>query len=386
MALISEASNETSSAVGEALLAPYQLGTLALPNRIVMSPMTRARSANGIPTPLEAEYYSQRATAGLVITGGIYISEQAVGGINVPGIFTDEQLSGWRKITDSVHTAGGRIFAQLSHSGAVSHPSLLNGERPVAPSAVNPRQKVMTSDGYMDTVEPRALSIPEIKSIVEDYAVAAANAKKAGFDGVEVHGGNVYLIPQFLNTSTNHRQDAYGGSPENRARIVLEIMTAIGTVWEHDRIGLKLTPAITGIAAYSAMDHILSWLSDFKPAYLHLRRGFDTTGAPIEMLREHTFDHFRKLFQGTLIGNGGFDLATANAHVERGDVDLVSFARHYISNPDLVARYRGNHSLAPSDQKTYYTGGSNGYTDYPFVSSEVEEVSLTKPSLYRQAQ
>lgn len=357
-----------STTEGATLLTPCQLGTLSLPNRIVMAPMTRARSTNGVPTPLEAEYYSQRASAGLVITGGIYISEQAVGGVNVPGIYTDEQIESWSKITNSVHAAGGRIFAQLSHSGAASHPSLLNGELPVAPSPVNPRQKVMTSTGYVDTVEPRALTIAEIKSIVEDYRSAAANAKKAGFDGVELHGANVYLIPEFLNTSTNHRQDEYGGSPENRARIVVEIVTAIGTVWDHHRIGVKLSPAISGIGAYAATDYLLGWLSDFTPAYLHLRRGFDTTGLPIEMLREHTFDHFRELFKGTLIGNGGFDFATAAAHIERGNVDLVSFARHYISNPDLVARFRENDALAPSDPKTYYAGGSNGYTDYPFLS------------------
>ena len=180
-----------------------------------------------------------------------------------------------------------------------------------------------------------------------------------------MHGANVYLIPQFLNTSTNRRQDAYGGAPETRARIVVEILTAIGTVWEHDRIGLKLSPAITGVAGYTASDYVLSWLTDFAPAYVHLRRGFDSSGLPIEMMREHTFDHFRELFKGTLIGNGGFDPVTASAHIERGEVDLVSFARHYVSNPDLVARIEKGDPLAPSDPKTYYTGGPNGFVDYP---------------------
>src|ERR1700723_4458715 len=272
---LDEVRSTTSHPSPPPLLTPFQLGPLLLPNRIVMSPMTRARSTHGIPATIEAEYYVQRATAGLIITGGIYISRTAVGGINVPGIYTNEQLASWRGITEAVHSAGGQIFAQLSHSGSVTHPLLLNGDVPVAPSAVNPRQKVMAESGYVDTVDPRALTIAEIQSPVDDYRIAAVNAKSAGFDGVEVHGGNVYLIPQFLNPSTNLRQDEYGGSPENRARIVLEVLTAIGTVWDHDGIGLKLSPAISGIGAYRAVDHILEWLNDFSPAYLHLRRGFD---------------------------------------------------------------------------------------------------------------
>lgn len=360
-----ELRNATSRPLNATLLTPLQLGPLLLPNRIVMSPMTRARSTNGIPAAVEVEYYVQRASAGLIITGGIYISRMAVGATNVPGIYTDEQVAAWQKVTKAVQAAGGRIFAQLSHSGSVSHPSLLDGEVPVAPSVVNPRQKVLAESGYMDTVEPRALTAAEIGSIVDEYKTAAASAREAGFDGVEIHGANVYLLPQFMNTSTNHRQDAYGGTPENRARIVLEVLTAIGSVWKHDQIGIKLSPAISGIGTYAALDHILGWLSEFVPAYLHLRRGFDTTGNPIEMLREHTFDHFREIFKGILIGNGGFDLASANAHVERGNVDLVSFARHFISNPDLVSRFRENQTLSPSDPATYYTGGSKGYTDYP---------------------
>jgi N-ethylmaleimide reductase len=303
------------------LLTPLQLGALSLPNRIVMSPMTRARSTDGVPTDIEVKYYSQRASAGLIITAGIYISRMAVGGINVPGIYTDQQIDSWQRINEAVHSAGGRIFAQLSHSGSVSHLSLLNGDTPVDPSAVNPRQKVMSASGYVDTVEPRALMTSEIRAIVEEYRTAAVNAKKAG---IEVHGANVYLLPEFLNTSTNLRQDEYGGTLENRARIVVEVLNAIGTVWDHERIGLKLSPAISGIGTYTAVEHILKWLNDFSPAYLHLRRGFDTNRNPIEMLREHTFEHYRDVFRGTLIGNGGFDLATANAHVERESVDLVS--------------------------------------------------------------
>jgi N-ethylmaleimide reductase len=211
------------------MLSPYRLGSLKLPNRFVMSPMTRARTTDPdrVPIPIEAEYYVQRATAGLNITGGTFISPQAIGSINVAGIYAEAQVDGWRKITDAVHTAGGRIFLQIVHSASVTHPSLLGGETPVAPSAVNPNQKVMTVDGLVDTVLPRALTITEIHAIVEDFGKATANARKAGFDGVELHGGNIFLVPQFLNTVTNRRTDEYGGTPEKRARAVIEIITAM---------------------------------------------------------------------------------------------------------------------------------------------------------------
>jgi N-ethylmaleimide reductase len=352
------------------MLAPYQLGALMLPNRFVMSPMTRARTANPgrVPIAIEAEYYVQRATAGLSVTGGTFISPMAVGGINVAGIYTDAQVEGWRKVTDAVHKAGGRIFLQIVHSGSVTHPSLLGGETPVAPSAVNPNQKVITTDGLVDTILPRALTIDEIHSIVENFGEATASAKKAGFDGVELHGGNIFLVPQFLNTVTNRRTDEYGGTPEKRAKAVIEIITAMGKAWENGRIGVKLSPEISGAGGYSATDHVIAWLDGFKPAYLHLRRGFDANDKPIELMREHTFDHFRDLFKGTLIGNGGFDLASANQHVERGDVDLVSFAKYYVANPDLVARFEHNQPLAQPDRATYYTTGPKGYTDYPILA------------------
>jgi N-ethylmaleimide reductase len=352
------------------MLTPIRLGALTLPNRFVMSPMTRARTTDPgrVPIAIEAEYYVQRASAGLNITGGIFVSPMAVGGINIAGIYTDTQVEGWRKVSDAVHNAGGRIFLQIVHSASVTHPSLLGGETPVAPSAVNPNQKVITTDALVDTVLPRALTIDEIHSIVEDFGKATANAKKAGFDGVELHGGNIFLVPQFLNTVTNRRTDEYGGTPEKRAKAVIEIITAMGKAWENDRVGVKLSPEISGASGYSATDHVIAWLNDFKPAYLHLRRGFDTNDKPIELMREHTFDHFRDLVKGTLIGNGGFDLVTANQHVERGDVDLVSFAKYYVANPDLVTRFELDQPLAQPDRATYYTTGPKGYTDYPAFS------------------
>jgi N-ethylmaleimide reductase len=354
------------------MLSSYRLGSLKLPNRFVMSPMTRARTTDPdrVPIPMEAEYYVQRATAGLNITGGTFISPQAIGGINIAGIYTEAQVDGWRKITDAVHKAGGRIFLQIVHSASVTHPSLLGGETPVAPSVVNPNQKIMTKDGLVDTVLPRALTVTEIHAIVEDFGKATANARKAGFDGVELHGGDIFLVPQFLNTVTNRRTDEYGGTPEKRARAVTEIITAMGKAWENGRIGVKLSPEISGAGGYSATDHVIAWLNDFKPAYLHLRRGFDANDKPIELMREHTFDHFRDLFKGTLIGNGGFDLTTANQYIERGDVDLVSFAKYYVANPDLVARFERNRSPAQPDRATYYTTGLKGYTDYPALSEK----------------
>jgi N-ethylmaleimide reductase len=254
---------------------------------------------------------------------------------------------------------------QIVHSASASHPSLLNNETPVAPSAVNPNQKVFTKHGLADTVLPRALTIDEIHSIVEDFGKATANARKAGFDGVELHGGNIFLVPQFLNTVTNKRTDEYGGTPEKRARAVIEIIAAMGKAWENGRIGVKLSPAISGFGGYAATELVIDWLNDFKPAYLHLRRGFDANDKPIELMRDHTFAPYRGRFRGTLVGNGAFDPTTANEHVERGDVDLVSFAKYYVSNPDLVARYEKAQPLALPDRATYYTTGARGYTDYP---------------------
>jgi N-ethylmaleimide reductase len=213
-------------------------------------------------------------------------------------------------------------------------------------------------------VTPRALEVGEIASIVEDYAKATANAKAAGFDGVELHGSNLFLVPQFLHESTNRRSDAYGGSPANRARFVTEVLSAMAAAWDHERVGIKLSPTVSGVGEYAAVDYLLQWLSDFEPAYLHMRRGFDANHKPIETLKEHAFDHYRERYKGRLIGNGAFDLASANDHIARGAVDLVSFATHYIANPDLVARFRDGHPLAQPDVTTFYQGGARGFVDY----------------------
>ncbi|MCU1322997.1 MAG: NADH:flavin oxidoreductase/NADH oxidase [Acidobacteriaceae bacterium] len=359
----------------EPIFTPYQLGTLTLPNRIVMSPMTRARttSEGRVPLPIEAVYYAQRASAGLILTGGIYVSRQAVGSINVPGLYTAEQVEGWKAVTSAVHTMGGRIFAQLGHSGSVSHPDLLDGAMPTGPSPINPLQKMFTPIGMKDTITPRALTNTEIKEIVKDYGTAAKNAKEAGFDGVELHGANTYLIPQFLNLALNRRTDEYGGSPENRARFLFEVLEEIATVWDKNRIGVKLSPTLHGVGAFVASEeslptyhHIAERLNAFTPAYLHLLRAInDVSNSPLAVLQANALQHYRSIFIGTIIGNGGFDQAQANATLKEDDADLISFARLFISNPDLVERFSDGSPLSPSDPQTYYRGGQEGFTDYP---------------------
>ncbi|WP_158820293.1 alkene reductase [Granulicella sp. S156] len=356
------------------LFTAYSLGDLPLANRVVMSPMTRGRTTNSgrVPTVVEARYYSQRASAGLIITGGIYVSPQAVGAINVPGLYTEEQVDGWKRITDAIHRRGSRIFAQIAHSGSISHPDLLNGASPVAPSAVNPLQKAFTPSGFADTVTPRELTLSEIQAVIDDFRVAAANAKRAGFDGVELHGAAIYLIPQFLNEATNLRTDAYGGTVENRSRLLLEILSALADVWAHSRIGIKLSPSLNGLGVFRATEttvptyeYIVKHLAAFQPAYLHLMRPInDLSGTPVALLQQHTLDHFRSMFPGTIIGNVGFDSESANEAIRNGNADLISFARHYISNPDLVERLRHGYALATSDPTTYFQGGSTGYIDY----------------------
>lgn len=359
----------------EPIFASYQLGGLTLPNRIVMSPMTRARTthAERVPLPIEARYYGQRATAGLIVTGGIYVSRQAVGSINVPGLYTSEQVEGWKAITAVVHRMGGRIFAQLGHSGSVSHPDLLDGAMPAGPSPVNPLQKMFTPTGQKDTTTPRELTNDEIKQTVKDYGIAAKNAKEAGFDGVEVHGANTYLIPQFLNQATNHRADEYGGSVENRARFLFEVLDEIAAVWSKNRIGVKLTPTLHGVGAFTATDesiptyhHVAERLNAFGPAYLHLLRASnDVSTSPLAVLQANALQYFRSIFIGTIIGNGGFDQVQANATLKADDADLISFARLFISNPDLVERFAEGSALSPSDPQTYYQGGEQGFIDYP---------------------
>ncbi|TKC78841.1 alkene reductase [Trinickia terrae] len=355
------------------LFAPYALGELQLKNRVVMASMTRGRARNAelAPTELHVEYYRQRAAAGLIFTEGTWISPRAIGFINAPGLFTERQIEGWRAVTSAVHSEGGTIFAQLAHSGAISHPDFFDGELPVAPSAVNPGLKAFTAGGFKDTVTPRAMSLEEIGSTIADYGAAAKNAREAGFDGVELHAAVAYLLPEFLNSTLNIREDAYGGSAENRTRIVLEVLDALIAVWGPGRVGIKISPALAmggfGLTdkTIETYDYLVDRLNELPLSHLQVGRTLDDlAGTPIAALQD-TIGYYRARFNGTLIANFGFDGASANAAIEDKQADLVSFAKPFIGNPDLVRRLREGLPLASSSAETYFQGGPQGYVDYP---------------------
>ena len=360
------------------LLDPIRLGDIDLPNRIVMASMTRARTDNPgfVPNALQAQYYAQRASAGLILTEGTWPSREGVGFINVPGLYTREQADGWRRVTVAVHEAGGRIFVQLGHIGSSSHPDLLDGALPLAPSAVNPDLKAFTPAGFKDTVTPKAMDLSDIARTVDDYAKAARLAQDAGFDGVELHGISTYLIPTFLYENLNRRTDDYGGSAENRARFPLEVIDALVDSWAPGRVGIKLSPGLTGVGNFVAgaetlptFQYLVGQLSNRRLAYLHLMNPInDLTGTQVETLGQDVARHFRPLYSGTLIANGGYTFDTGNALVRDGFADAVAYGAPFISNPDLVERFSDDLGLSPSDRDTYYGGGAPGYVDYPTVS------------------
>lgn len=362
-----------STVTGQALFSPYKSGSLALSNRIVMASMTRGRARNPglVPTPLQVQYYRQRAQAGLILTEGIWVSPEAIGSINVPGLFSPEQTAGWRAVTEAVHQAGGRIYAQLAHSGAVSHPDVLGGALPLAPSAINPGLKAFTPEGFKDTLTPRAMTVAQIHETISDYARAAHNARHAGFDGVELHSSMTYLLPEFLNSSLNHRTDDYGGSAQNRARIVLDILEAMIAAWGAGKVGIKLSPTVhlggfdPTIETQATYDYLVSRLNELELSHVQLVRAqVDLKGTPVEALQD-TLAHYRPRYHGTLIANGGFNSETGNAVIAAGQADLVSFATPFIGNPDLVRRWREGLPLMSSSRETYYQGEAAGYTDYP---------------------
>lgn len=338
-----------------------------------MAPMTRgrARNAQHLPTQLHVEYYRQRASAGLILTEATWVSRDGIGFINVPGLFTPQQVAAWRTVTDAVHTAGGTIFAQLAHSGAVSHPDFFGGLPPLAPSAVNPGLKSFTSEGFKDTVTPRAMTIDDIRTTIDDYAAAARHARQAGFDGVEVHAGTTYLLPQFLHSTLNVRDDAYGGSVENRARMVLEIVQTLINQWEPGRVGIKISPTLAmggfvptdqTVATY---DYLVQQLNALPLSHLHVVRApGDLTSTPVAALQD-TVGYYRARFNGTLIANLGFDKHSATRAIDTGTADLVSFGKPFIANPDLVTRFRDDLPLSESAPDSYYQGDAHGYIDYP---------------------
>lgn len=358
------------------LLEEYQIGDLRLKNRIVMASLTRGRATNTglVPTPLMARYYAQRASAGLILSEGTWVNSKSIGFINVPGIYTPEQVEGWKLVTRAVHNQGGLIFSQLGHIGAASHPDFLDGELPAGPSAINPQNHSYTPQGFKDTLTPREFSVAEIKQTIQDYRQAAKNAKEAGFDGVEVHAQTGMLIPQFLSLATNHRTDEYGGSIENRARIIFEILDAILEVWESTRLAIKFAPVAYSHVGIVTPDeetipmfqYILKKLNDYNLAFLHIVGPAETlTGTPVEVLQDNYFSHFRHHYGGRLMANLGFTQESGNAILKEGIADLVSFGAPFIANPDLPARFKYNLPLSAINRDTLYTGDENGYTDYP---------------------
>lgn len=352
------------------LLTPIQVGPYTLPNRLVMAPLTRNRAAAGnVPQALNAEYYVQRASAGLIVTEATQISPQGVGYPSTPGIHSVEQVEGWKLVTQAVHKHGGRIFLQLWHVGRISHPSLQpNGELPVAPSAIAPEGMAATYEGMQPFVTPRALETHEIPQIVEQYRQAAQNALEAGFDGVEIHSANGYLLDQFLRDGSNHRTDEYGGSIENRARFLLQVIDAVTSVWGADRVGVRLSPSGTfndmrDSNPEALFTYVVSQLDSYNLAYIHIVEPREDNGAPEG--QNLTARFFRSYYKGIIIGAGGYTKEIAEEVVANGDADLVAFGRLYISNPDLVERFAQNASLNPYDRSTFYGGDARGYTDYP---------------------
>lgn len=352
------------------LFTPLEMGPYTLRNRIVMAPLTRSRAtADGVPTEIMAEYYRQRASAGLIISEATCIAPEGKGYMNTPGIWNGEQVAAWNRVTRAVHDRGGRIFCQLWHVGRISHPDLQpDGVLPVAPSAIRPAGQVYTPTGLKDFVTPRALGIEELPGIVKAYRVAASNAIAAGFDGVEVHGANGYLLDEFLRDGTNHRSDAYGGSLENRARFLLEVVEAVAGAVGSARTGVRLSPVqpFNDMRDSDPEGHfrkIVEWLVPFGLAYLHVTElGKDAPGAAGAWFDPRSL---RALWSGTFMSNHGYDAASGNAAIASDAADLVAYGALYIANPDLVERFKAGASLNSPDPSTFYMGGERGYTDYP---------------------
>jgi N-ethylmaleimide reductase len=358
------------------LLTPYAMGGLQLPSRAVMAPLTRSRATNPelTPTDLHVKYYAQRASAGLIITEGVWVSRDAIGWHDVPGLFSDAQIRAWSTVTDAVHAAGGRIFAQLWHTGSSSHPDFFAGTPPLAPSAVNPGLRSHTPSGLQPTVIPRAMTRADVAATVADFAQAAANARSAGFDGVQLQAGFSYLISQFLNPATNLRTDEYGGSVENRARLLFEILDAVGERIDVNRVGVKAGPAWAEHGAFRSThdtqdtsDYVITRFNDYPISHLLLMTAMaDLSGRPLADLQGRgTYDHYRPVFDGTLIANVGITPTMGNALIADGLVDLVALGQPFIANPDLPARLGAGVALTIPDPATYYHGGPLGYVDYP---------------------
>src|SRR5436305_2807678 len=355
------------------LFEPYQLGPLKLPNRLVMAPLTRNRAGAGfVPGPLAAEYYGQRASAGLLVSEATQVSQQGQGYQDTPGIYSKEQVAGWRKVTDRVHARGGRVFIQLWHVGRISHVSLQpNGGAPVGPSAIRAKGKTFVGGTFTDISEPRALALEEIPGIVEDFRRGAANALEAGFDGVEIHGANGYLLDQFAKDGANKRSDAYGGSIENRARLMLEVAKTVASEAGADRTGIRISPVtpandVSDSNPQPLFDYIVDHLSALKLAYIHVIEG--ATGGPRD-IAPFDYGSLRRSFGGAYVANNGYDFELATKVLAADAADLIAFGKPFISNPDLVERLRRGAPLNEWDKATFYGGDARGYTDYPTLEA-----------------
>jgi N-ethylmaleimide reductase len=350
------------------LFSPVKLGSIAMSNRMVMAPLTRNRSSmEGVPQDINVTYYEQRATSGLIVTEATPISMMGHGYPLLPGIYTDAHVAGWKKVTDAVHAKGGKIVIQLWHVGRISHPSLLNGATPVAPSAVKPAGKAFTFNGLEEYIEPRALDASELQGIVADYVQASKNAIKAGFDGVEIHSANGYLLDQFLRDCSNKRADIYGGSIENRSRLLMEVTKAVVEAIGSDKVGLRLSPVnpfndMKDSNPQALFNYVTEQLNQFNLAYLHVVEGGIHGGGVADPF---DFDAMRKLCKSPYMANLSYDKARGNAAIASGHADAVAYGVPFIANPDLVERFRKDAPLNEADSKSFYGGTEKGYTDYP---------------------
>ncbi len=354
------------------LFSPLRVGALDLPSRVVMAPMTRARAAgDGVPTPLMARYYAQRATAGLIVSEATQIDDEGQGYLRTPGIHTEAQIAGWRHVTSAVHGAGGRIVLQLWHVGRVSHPdNRAPGTRSVGPSPIAARVRIFTATGIHPAPMPHELAAHEIEQVVRQYARAARNAIDAGFDGVEIHAGNGYLIDQFLHESSNRRTDSYGASAENRSRLLWEVCAAVALAVGSERTGVRLSPFgafndVDDANPGDLFDVAIRGLAPIRPAYLHVINPEVSGDRSVSVKGVDVARFARDRFEGALMVAGSYDAESAERVLSEGAADLIGFGRPYISNPDLALRLRKGIALAPADRATFYTEGEAGYTDYP---------------------
>lgn len=355
----------------DGLFQPLQLGAIALSNRIIMAPLTRGRAGvSRVPNDLMRQYYTQRASAGLIISEATQISEQGSGWTQSPGIHTSAQVDGWKSITEAVHQQGGKIVLQLWHMGRASHPDFQpGGQLPVSASAIRPAGEIHTPNGKKPHVTPRALRLDEIPGVIDQYVAATRNAKLAGFDGVEIHGANGYLIDQFLRDGSNQRTDAYGGSVENRARFLLEVTDAVVQEWNSERVGVRLSPYnpfndMVDSDPIATFTYAAKGLQPFNLAYLHIMEPLPGHFFGVEGV-ERAAPHMQRAFNGPIILNGGYDAPLGAAAIENGEADAIAYGVPFIANPDLVDRFKQGASLNAADPNTFYTHGPEGYIDYP---------------------